>query len=222
MARARGRRPARRTRFMRADWVYRPSENIEGAFLGSYTGGQAHTLATGPSGVAAAILYDSVDYKAWLTLNGLAQAAEMPSAARAEGRTPTVLAMEAWVRFRSTNWIAGAYMMGAVRLGLFEQDTISSQLSLQAEYTIWDVADGNAPAIFANDRQTNMKTWYFAKGIGDGSASNNLPMHLYWKGRRRFPSSKHCLALYFETPAIFNTADLRFEIMARSLISDEG
>lgn len=210
---------------MRRDWVYRPNEIAETLTnFGAYGGSRA--LNVGASNSASFILYDSVDYLRFDTeSNNLNQGFQsMPRAARAEGSLPTVFAVQGTLHARRTAWTLQSFIRFAFRLGWYEQDMTSGLLSLEADYTLWDRAGfflDHAPAIFANEKNSNLmeRRWAAFSDSADAILAREIPV--LWRGRRRAPSSKHCLALYLEAPE--GGASFSFiESWCRSLIADEG
>jgi len=162
MARSR-KRVSRGTRRVKKDWVYRPNEIAETPTnFGGYGG--ARSVSDGPGNAASFILYDSQDYIKYITESGVTNAGfpPMPNAARAEGKLPTCYAVEGWLGIRKTAWTLQDLYRAGWRLGWFEQDLTSGLLSLQAEYTMWDMGGfylDHAPAMFANAHPGHFKEW---------------------------------------------------------------
>jgi len=225
MARGRKGGKGRRSTRVRKDWVYRPDEIAETLVNYGAYGGQ-RPLTDGPANAASFILYDSTDYLKYSTesnnVNGGYPA--MPRAARAEGKLPTAYAVQGVIGVRMTSWTLQDFYRIGIRVGWFEQDLPTGLLALEGDYTMWDLNTffaEHGPAIYANEKNGHFAEWRISD-YSVASATNYLKYRrIMWRGARRAPSSKHCLAFYIESPpgsAAFNLVDS----YCRSLISDEG
>lgn len=228
MARSKRRafKPRKRTR---ADWVYRPSLYIddEGAVqlvnLGSYLGDRQVGLTPGINGVQTLILYDGTDFLAESTRASISQTGiqqgVLTRAARAEGKEATVLAVQGSIRVVPNGWAAGTRFDLGFRLGWFEQDDLSGLASVDPDYTMWDTGATTfeTPAVMADQKTANIRTWRIHRGFND--TEGTIQVNIFWKGRRRSPSSKHGLMLWCETAPGSLTLNLMPNL--RTLVVDE-
>lgn len=232
MARSRRRRGGgQRRSFSKGniDWVYRGEAGDIGlgadtGLMGSYSP-IIRSLTTGESGVIALILYDSVDRQQTLIQGGAAggQFPVLGREARAQGKRPRVFRVNGEVYCEPSTWASGNLMAVGWRLAWFEQDTLTGQFTVQAEYSMW--APGTAtpsdqPSTWAD--VPFLKEQRVFKGYGDGSSQHFMVIPINWKSSRgsRAPSPKHCLGIWMEAEG--TSVNMRVQPWVRSLISDEG
>lgn len=159
------------------------------------------TVGDAPNEQLALILYDSVDVMQTNVRIGFfagTPSDPLPRAARAEARAPTVLVVQGGMVVFPASFVVGNRVMLKVRLGWFEQDTETGLLSVQAEYQLWSEAVGQLNAVFSNDNVSNIKTQTLIKAASTDVGPSAWYWPFFWKGRRKAPSPKHCLALLVE------------------------
>lgn len=217
---------------LRADWVYRANNRVLGTgVLGNDTlGTYEPTVKTQNGGVAAAsgnVLYDSKNYIGTVTRGGIgavinqASLGVIPTAARAAGKKPCMLAMEGVLYIEPQAWVLGNVMAVGVRLGVFEQD-LSGVFSIDVGYSMWrdeTVFAFSSPAHWADDKRRHAKEWRFFKAFGDASTTPLIVGHLRWRGRR-YLEDYECFGLYTELGAA--GIGVRMQYWCRTLVSDEG
>jgi len=211
VARSKRRGMRRRSSAGKVDWVYRNDIWVDEANVswGGWGGKSSKpSMSNLPSGAQSMILLDSVNFLRqmvaldWDALAG-ADAGVLAAAARPDyTRQPTAVAVQGTIMWRTGTWALGERQAWGVRLGWYEQDQDTGLLSLEPDYTIYYVGGGTVyrgPAIMANDIATHIKTWHvWQMNTSTDSAGAKSRLDLFWKGRRRAPSEKHCLALYIE------------------------
>jgi len=230
---ARSRRHVPRGTRKKADWVYRPDVLLEGApinlggWMGQVEMPYTGSISAGSTNAQALILLDSQAVLRQMSVFdefGAASAdiGHIPNASRPEKLSrPTVHRVDGTLWIRGTIWTLGARVACGVRLGWYEQDLDSGQLSLDVDYCMWDVATSmvqRGPAICANDSATHIMDWYYVRESGDNPNMGHLNIH--WKGKRRAPSEKHCLALYIEGADFGSHQPFLMRRMVRALISE--
>jgi len=219
----------------KADWVYRPFiETGEpfGAYMGAITQSvPRNDPVLGVINSGHAILYDSVSFIQVATQQSFALTQNMPAAARAEGRRPTVLQVEGQVHFRIGAWTTGNTTMFGVRLGWYEQDVQTGFPSIEPEYSMFEpqIVTGGLiqdVATYANDRLKNIREWTFVRNYGDtGSIPlSHLTINVKFPRGRRAPSANHCLMLYYECSGMVTPVNGGVTIwtQCRSLIADDN
>lgn len=227
-ARARGRTRGRTKR--RADWVYRPNARLVATYgvidadvVGSYTGYiPAH--GTGPGNAQGHVLYDSQNYLKALVGGPFAQpTSALPRAARAEGRNPTILAVEGIVYWEPSTWALGNLMAIGMRLGTFQQSPGTGSFLLDPGYSMWidepagAGSDLSVPALWANNGRGNAWERRIHYGFSDNQAFTVVRVR--WRGRRTLKPDE-CFGLYTELePTSVNT---RTQFWLRTLVADEG
>lgn len=213
----------------RADWVYRSSGHIESTagagvdLLGTYDSNVLnHTSGTAAS--QGHILYDSQNYlrtPVRETFGGVLS--HIPRAARAEGRKPTILAVEGIVYWEPSTWALGSLMAIGMRLGVFEQDPGSGNVLLDPEYSMWNdgpyAAGGSLSKVvdWANNGRNN--TWERRIHYGFSDNSVFTVVRVRWRGRRSLLANE-CFALYTELEG--TSVDTRTQYWLRTLVADEA
>lgn len=222
---ARRRRSVKRSR-ERKDWVYRGVEfDTLGAVLASqvasYTtvsrNAGAYTLQVGsPLGL---ILYDSVDYLKTMTAAGVRMTA-LGSEARAEGRKPTIHAVEVEIHAMPNAWTAGSNFAIGMRLVICDQNMLTGALDLPASYGIMAAPSAMvSPSMWANG-WGNLAERVDRIAFSTGNEQQRWRFRMRWKGRRTLQANT-CLGLYIESaaPALGETT-LLITPRCRSLVSD--
>lgn len=215
----------------RMDWVYRPQgefSSTPGAYCLVSNTMPVNNPGAGLINARAVVLLDSVAYLNVLTAEGFANSAGMPAAARPEHvRRPTVYCVEGDIPYRLLQFLAGNQILWGWRLGWFEQDVATGELSVEADYSMFEPhIVGAVPQSdivrWANDQKNNLKERFFFKRYGTGDASEEAGvMRVFWRGRSTAPTQRHCLALYFEGSGTFSTMGMSVQFMpaVRALIS---
>jgi len=213
----------------KADWVYRNHIYIDEAMFSPGGYGIAEdtdNVSNVSAGARAYILLDSQHVLRQSSLFdeigiGVAAAGLLPASARPEyNRQPTVQCVDGWFTTRTSAWTSGDRWQIGVRLGWFEQDLDTGNLSLDVDYGMMDLALSEVfrgPAICANDYATHIRDWLFTHQADGGN--NVRQLRIFWTGRRRAPSEKHCLALYVEGRDIGSYQGPYISPMVRALIS---
>lgn len=206
---------------MRGDWVYRDNIFDEAGSpvdaLGTYTPNLS-SLTAGIDNAHGKILYDS--------FNAIHQTAPLagniglswPRYGRAEGRNPTILAVQGVLLLQPSTWTLGSIFVIGIRFGKFEQDVTTRSLLVDNTYTLWAApTDMTArPARWANDR-----SWDREHRDQNQFATGNETVS--WKYRFNFRTKRtlkpnECYAMYVETLAGSVTLNARY--MFRTLVSD--
>lgn len=234
---ARGRRRSgsfRRRRRLRADWVYRfdsmsydaEGDRVPESGLGTYSG----SIIGHSVGIAEAqshILYDSQNYIAhWAAggdVNSLALAPIFISgAARAEGRRPTILAVEGVVFVIGSDWSLGSELSMGMRIGVFEQSVDTGNFVIDPSYSMWGNPVGaaeNNVSIWANNGRNNAWERRPFLRYMPGNEKNYIQVFVRWRGRRRLEPSE-CFGLYTELEPGSNACQCQYWL--RTLVADEG
>lgn len=213
-----------RSRRRKADWVYRPDLRASDDLLdGDTWGSYEHTVKAQTSGVTNArshILYDSVNRLASLTLGAGNGNAFVPRAARAEGRKPTILAVEGIVYVEPSTWAIGNLIAMGLRIGIFDQDPIDGAMIVEPDYTLWIAGlptAGNTAAIWANQGRRNLWERRVHHGFSDNQTF--IVVRVRWRGRRRLEPHE-ALVLYTELEP--TSVNVRTQSWLRTLVIDEG
>lgn len=214
------------------DWVYRgfeydadtgaPYTTQVASFTGLDRNGGAYTLAVGtPAGL---ILYDSADYiTQGVRLISAGSASMMGRESRAEGRRPTIHAVEGTLYLQPTSWTAGTDFVVGARIVICDQNLTTGSLDLPANYTILGSAvftniDAE-PSVWANG-WGNLKTAVLRQAFATENDMARFQMRLSWRGRRTLQPNT-CLGIYIESggPAVGSTS-IRFGARFRTLVTD--
>lgn len=226
---ARSRRRTSRRRRPRADWVFRGSGhggNLTGGLLddnlASYTP-VVTSINVGSANARALILYDSQNTLTHPHSDATTGAMTfLPGAARAEGRNPTILAVVGQLYIEPSTWAAGQIQAYGIRIGAFEQDPQTGLLSLDPDYSMWNILA--APVVSAQaSTWANWKNWDYEHRTfrvfttSNGNGGFQIPIR--FRCRRRLKPWQ-CYAVYMEGE---NTSvNARIQPWFRTLVSDEG
>jgi len=228
VARSRTRRTATPKR-RKADWVYRGNARIgtdpdgsDADLLGTYEPFIfSHT--TGPGNSQGHVLYDSQNWLASVGAGGADIGTGLRTlnrSARAEGRKPTMLAVEGIVYWEPTTWALGNLMAIGMRIGVFEQDPGTGNLLLDTAYSMWrDETGGSLSTVgmWANNGRGNAWERRIHYGFSDNSVFTVA--RIRWHGRRTLMPNE-CFALYTELEA--TSVNTRTQAWIRTLVQDEG
>lgn len=234
MARSRKSRVPRGTRRRRprADWVYRNDVVGEDSALNSYGGWQpsnvVRSLGSGIDGAISTILYDSPNFLrvlngADIVAGGVGADWILSQAARiTERKHPTAIAVEGHVYWSPTTFTLGSRLIVKGRLGWYEQDDDTGQVLLETGFDIWD-GPGDTLANNANNSIEHIHDFCWAQqGIVDNTIINGM-RHFMWRGRRRQPSERHCLAIVWEQPntSAYSNTGIRMFTQMRALMAGQ-
>lgn len=212
---------------MRGDWVYRGLEYTPaGAQLASqtssYTGltrnSGAYTLSSGTQ--IGLILYDSSNYMMRTTTQ--TATSRMSTAARAEGRRATVMAVNGFIFITPNAWTVGSNFLIGWRLVVCDQNEFTGALDLPAAYSF--VQQAPTAALPSSDFAMSANGWgNLAEGYKFQTFDQNdasWMLHIKWRGRRSLESNS-CLGLLMESagPAVGSTT-LLVSPRLRSLVHD--
>lgn len=213
----------------RADWVYRHGGRPEATsvnandLLGTYDSSiVAH--GTGVANAQGHILYDSQNYmraSVRETFGGVLS--HVPRAARAEGRKPSILAVEGIVYWEPDTWALGQLMAIGMRVGVFEQDPGSGNILIDPEYSMWEdaqyVAGSSLSTVvdWANNGRGNAWERRVHYGFSDNQAFTVLRVR--WRGRRALLPNE-CFALFTELEG--TSVNTRVQYWLRTLVADEA
>lgn len=226
-----------RSKRMKADWVYRfdtlsydaTGEVFPESGLGTYSPAII-AISAGFENAQGHILYDSQNYMARWAAGGHANAANLApqflsGPARAEGRRPTILAVEGVMFFIGSDWALGSELSVGCRIGVFEQDpagATAGSLSLPPAYTMWATAATNYAencTVWANNGRNNAWERRPFLRYTPGAERAYIVQKVSWRGRRRLEPNE-CFALYTELENGSNACTQQFWL--RTLVADEG
>lgn len=220
-----------RRRGGRADWVYRANTQIAADnvpdFIGtSDTYGTYEPVLTtlGPGAVNAIgkWLYDSHN---WLRTVAGSQAGPVAGnqrvsflhrAARAEGKKALILGVQGHIFVSPTTWAVGSAFAIGVRIGAFEQDPVQGALSLDANYSLWQVVGTSNPADWANSRDWVWETRRDHQ-FSDNQSFIRIPIRIRC---RKWLMPYQGMGVLMETEA--SSTNVVIQCWLRTLVADEG
>lgn len=220
---------SRKSRPVKADWVYRSNQfpvndPAGGAILSGDTLGTYEVNAfTVPSGTAAGRwLYDSKNHLVGLTrlagAGGVPIFGSMLKAGRAEGSRPTILRTEGMIITTVSTWAVGSVKYYGWRIGDFEQVPDTGAMSLDASYSLMFNVNQTKPADWANQKNWVRERRHY-QTFGDNTAGS--AMHFVsWSGRRTLREDRGW-GIYMEVDNLVSS-NIVWRLWLRSLVVDEG
>jgi len=233
---ARGRRSGsfRRMRRRKADWVYRsdayfqaPASGMILRFdgLGTYDP-NLKGISVGIESAVGLILYDSANALANVAHRGIDTTGVMPASlpllgqeARAgEDQKVTILGVEGVVWHFTSDWALGAELEVGTRIGVFEQDAITANVSVDPGYTMFGGNAANGPSVWANNGRNNAWERRLYLGFSPGTEKSYLVQTVKWRGRRVLEANE-CFAFYMERNT--NSVNGSYQTFLRTLVAVE-
>lgn len=203
--------------------MYRPNIYLADGSLHDGLGTYKPELTTVTAGLQNAyggVLYDSKAAMA-APMENLANAAVqgMSAAGRAAGSRARVLRVQGRIYIEPSTWAVGSIVMMGFRIGVFEQDTGSHRMSIDADYTMWTVTTANHTqcATFANMSREHIWETRFMRIFGSNDVSWTLPIDVRMKRTLR---DNEGLFIYSEGETGAVSTKLQFWL--RTLVQDEG
>lgn len=216
-------RTTRKARMPKADWVYRPNGRNTGGsgnsdVLGSYEP-QVLGMLTGVDQATVGILYDSADHmRSGVTENSQTANTNISSTARAEGKRARILGYEGIMYVEPSTWAVGNLIAMGVRIGKFEQDSLTGLVLVEAEYSMWEY---NAPAMAGPNVYANGTPWVEERRMHYGFSDNSVFTIMRFRRRCNVVlRPNECFAMWCELEA--TSVNTRIQRWMRTLVVDEG